>query len=313
MLNAWYYEFARAFLIVLLQCVNQIMCEAQYYRVIHSITQIQWAFRSRRQEFASVQIQALLRRCVTRKKFKCVLKSTSTIQHAARTFLEKHRLQVRSAVIIQRAYLVSQERFAQRCLKVLERFRAVDEEHKMLLASYQRDHFSSEAANNNKLAVDASISLQRAKYEQQHQHQRQQRRRQQQDNHNSCNPLSLMCNFDLGLLSPNDLVTPSIPSIVMPWDNTSMVLDYIESDVVSLDQHEAGVMLQIQAAIRIQRFWRGKRVRQSDRDRYFQAIAAAWIQCIWRGYQARKRYQEGRRQQALIDDAFRSRRSSDSF
>ena len=236
----------------------QVVDKSQYQSLRRSTTKVQRAFRARRSKHAAIQIQSLYRCCL------------------AHQIAEQRRIDICATIVIQRAWKASQERFVQRCLVVLERVRAAmiiqRWWEKVQLSRHQREEISLGDANKKKSA-DSSFS---------------------ESNFGGlgsqlpkipppCDPVSLLCNFDLGLLSAG-IVSNSITSLVMPWSNLvtakSGSKNKINADGESL-------LRKVQGAVRIQRFWRDYRARKT-KDHYYQSIAAAWIQCVWRGYSLRK-------------------------
>ena len=244
---------------------KQIVHESQYQSLRRSTIELQRAFRARRKNEAAAQIQSLCRRCLARKSY-----------HAARNLIELYKIQINAAIVIQRAWNASQERFIQRCLMILERVKAAMVIQrwweKVQLSRRQQEILLSDA--NKRKSTASSISSSTFSD-----------LRPQLPKMPPCDPVSLLCTFDFGLLSAG-IMSRSITNLVMPWGNL-VAMDGDQTNNNHGQMEGESLLRKFRSAVRIQRFWREERSRRT-KERYYQSIAAAWIQCIWRGFQARK-------------------------
>lgn len=205
--------------------------------------------------------------------------------------MKRQKLRLNAALVIQRAWAASQQRFIQRCLTVLERVKATmviqrwwekvqlsrRQHHQLKMSSDAKKRMSTDLSSNSNTSYGPQLMPKMP----------------------PCDPLSLLCNFNFGALSAGMVSPTSISNMIMPWGNLVAVAVDVDVDVEKTKTNkEKSPLRTFQSAIRIQRFWREERARRT-KEGYFQSVAAAWIQCIWRGYSVRKQ----RKQQLACREA----------
>jgi len=198
---------------------------------------IQAWFRQVKEKRAAARLQAKWRCYRARKSYLQVSRSGALLVSSVRSFLEIRRPQHAAAASIQRAWVVSQERFLRRCLLVLQRTKSAIVVQRwwtqvQLSRCQQKIKLSfAKERKSTALPFDTECWAAQAKRLQ------------------FCDPASmpLFCNFDFGVLSRG-------VSDLMPWsNNVEVVNDAIEQGRAKMVKEHTK---KIRSALLIQRFYR---------------------------------------------------------
>lgn len=104
--------------------------------------------------------------------------------------------------------------------------------------------------------------------------------------------VSMFCNFDFGNLAAGLTINN-----IIPWgvesETTPEARFPAQRKERRLRSKTLDSKLKARAAVIIQRHWRQSR-RSRAKENYYKSVSAAWIQCIWRGYSARRQYNQMR-------------------
>ena len=239
----------------------------EYYR--NATMVLQCGFRIRRRHRASIKIQSWWRKCKAASTYRTAKRSANVIESGVRQFLATCRRRHAAATTIQKAWVDSQQRFLVRCILVLGRAKAA-----IVLQRWWREiqllrqHKQMLSDAKKRRTIDDA-----------------RRRKQEKEDYN---PMSLFCNFGCG----TGLITQ-----IVPWagaeagaETTSPIVDDGEKRrTKSVRSKHLDTKLKARAAVIVQRHWR-QYWRIRTKENYYLSVSAALIQCIWRGYNTRRRY-----------------------
>lgn len=258
---------------------RRISYEFKYQNFRCATLVIQTGFRRRRKEAAVTRIQNWLRCCHAAQSYRDAQSAAITIQGNIRAYVANCRRQHAAASVIQKTWVESQQRFLVRCLLVLGRAKGAIALQKwwrgvLLVRHHRRMLF--EALERRRIE---SAGRQRQKKQ-------------------PCDPITMLCNFDFESLKTGLAVTN-----MMAWDSTGTTTLPVAAPSKKpasprrphhyyrrhYQNHHRDARMKLRGAIVIQRRWRQIR-RSRAKEKYYKSVSAAWIQCVWRGYSARRRY-----------------------
>lgn len=254
---------------------RRISYEFKYQNFRCATLVLQTGFRRRRREAAITRIQSWLRCCHAAQSFRDARRAAIAIQGNIRAYIAGCRRHHAAASVIQKTWVASQQRFLVRCLLVLGRAKAA-----IALQKWWR---SVLLVRHHRRMLFEALERRRIEAAGQQRHKKQ-----------PCDPITMLCNFDFASLKTGLAVANMVP-----WGSTDTATFPVAAPSEKpasprrsyhhRRRHHRDERLKLRGAIVIQRRWRQIR-RSQAKEKYYKSVSAAWIQCVWRGYSARRKY-----------------------
>ncbi|CAB9498389.1 asp (abnormal spindle) homolog, microcephaly associated (Drosophila) [Seminavis robusta] len=276
-----------------------------YTRILGAISiQAWWRCLSQRRAYlrdmAAIKLQSWYRFFVQRQLYLLQKRSAMKIETTARLYLTFCRERHAAARKIQESWLDAKKRFILRCLIAVRRranaAKLIQRRYREVLLSRRQEELLREVEAETKRALDETMSVFSNEYLLSRSASTMSWQSQYPNKAQSCTASSMFCNFDF-----------SMAALAMPWGGLTKnasgrsVCGDDSSSRRRKDPKKPATIREearrMRSAILIQREWR---MFQSKRKKelYYKNISSAWIQCIWRGYAARKRAEKIRRDAA---------------
>jgi hypothetical protein len=269
-----------------------------------------WQKKVHLQDLAAIRLAAWWRCSKGRQAHRLRRRSANMITGTVRQFLCTCKERHTCAKMIQKAWNDSKTRFIARCLLARRRAKSVilvqRRWREILLSRHPRklvcDADKKKATNQRPSICPDAFILSTSASSVSLSSQRRTKVR-------SCHATSMFCDFDFGLLSPAlSILRWETLQVAVEKDNGAyrevggvsdlgsgsescedMVSSKNEVQAESNKQRPKEEARKIRSAILVQRFWRHV-LSKWTKERYYQDIAAAYAQCIWRGHVCRKQY-----------------------